>query len=188
MEELADQINHIHLINLLHLSSLSACVFLVLWTCELVVLGTCVIVNFWTCELVNIVNLCFNLWTWALTCELVLLCVSCGIVCDSGWIIENWILCADWICVIVCKTKSRKILFLCFLITSDGLLFPTGPSEISCDGVRRRRPAVCGAHLALFPTAPPWPSEISLLPTAPSETRILPTGYPLRRYFRRDPP
>jgi hypothetical protein len=80
--------------------------------------------------------------------------------------------------VIVCKTKSRKILFLCFLITSDGRLFPTAPSELSCDGVRRRRPAVCGAHLALFPTAPPWPSEISLLPTAPSETRILPTRYP----------
>jgi hypothetical protein len=50
--------------------------------------------------------------------------------------------------VVVCKTKSRKILFLCFLITSDGHLFPTAPSEISRDGVRRRRPAVCGAHLA----------------------------------------
>jgi hypothetical protein len=79
-------------------------------------------------------------------------------------------------------------MFLCFLITSDGLLFPTGPSELSCDGVRRRRPAVCRAHLALFPMAPTWPSEINLLSTAPSETRVIPTGYPLWRYLRRDPP
>jgi hypothetical protein len=154
-----------------------------LWTCGIVN----ELVLLWTCEHVN---LCFNLWTDEHFVNLIV----CFMWNDELWIfvvlyvILDELLDIDWICVIVCKIKSRQILFLCFLITSDGPLFPTGPSEISYDSVRRRRPVVCGAHLTLFPTVPRRPSEINLFPTALSEMRILPTGYPLRRYFRRDLP